>query len=141
MTTFTASNTPRAAGSRRPRLLLALGATVAPEAIDAARIALDAEGLPVTVARDAEGALESGLHEPPDALPIDPTLSAADVVATLRFAGFRGPVLAWGTDAASGECPEQCCSVKRESWPPTCRPRCSNTADNTARDSRGSRPI
>jgi len=100
MTNSAASTTPRFDAptrrpARRPRVLLALGATIAAEAVDAARAALEAAGLPVTIARDTHGALESGLRDPPDALLIDPGLPAADVVATLRFAGFRGPVLAW----------------------------------------------
>lgn len=100
-TSFAATPRPRA--PRMPRLLLALGGSVGQDAVDAARAALEVAGVPVTVARDARSALESGLHDPPDALLIDPNLPAADVVSTLRFAGFRGPVLAW--DAGTGGAP------------------------------------
>ena len=82
-TSFAATPRPRA--PRMPRLLLALGGSVGQDAVDAARAALEAAGVPVTVARDARSALEYGLHDPPDALLIDPGLPARDVVATMRF--------------------------------------------------------
>lgn len=91
---------PRARAPRRPRVLLALGAGFEADTLDAARRALEAGGVDVALARSVDAALEAGMSELPDALIVDPRLPAADVVATLRFAGYRGPVLAWSPAAA-----------------------------------------